>query len=82
MKISELILIVLNLSLQLNYDKHRAGMLSTTFEIGGVLGSAQLGMIINRYVWYVLWTRASKEILRDFILQVRPLCTFYTTNFM
>ena len=36
------------LSLQLNYDKSYAGMFSTTFEIGGVLGSACNGIFINR----------------------------------
>lgn len=34
----------------LNYSKAQAGMLSTTFEIGGVLGSALIGVFINRYV--------------------------------
>ncbi|XP_072025555.1 glucose-6-phosphate exchanger SLC37A2-like [Amphiura filiformis] len=34
---------------QLHYDKQKAGMLSTSFEIGGVLGSATLGIAINRY---------------------------------
>ena len=33
----------------LKYSKTQAGMLSTTFEIGGVLGSASIGVFINRY---------------------------------
>ncbi|XP_028397736.1 sugar phosphate exchanger 3-like isoform X2 [Dendronephthya gigantea] len=32
----------------LKYSKAQAGMLSTTFEIGGVLGSAFIGVFINR----------------------------------
>ena len=32
----------------LKYSKAQAGMLSTTFEIGGVLGSALIGVFINR----------------------------------
>jgi sugar phosphate permease len=32
----------------LKYSKSQAGMLSTTFEIGGVLGSALIGVFINR----------------------------------
>lgn len=32
----------------LKYSKAQAGMLSTTFEIGGVLGSASIGFVINR----------------------------------
>ena len=32
----------------LNYSKVQAGMLSTTFEIGGVLGSALIGLFINK----------------------------------
>ena len=32
----------------LNYSKAQAGMLSITFEIGGVLGSSLLGLFINR----------------------------------
>jgi len=34
----------------LNYDKSYAGMFSTTFEIGGVFGSACNGFFINRFV--------------------------------
>ncbi len=33
---------------QLNYSKAQAGMFSTMFEIGGVAGSALVGVIINR----------------------------------
>lgn len=33
---------------QLHYSKAQAGMFSTTFEIGGVLGSAAIGFIIDR----------------------------------
>jgi sugar phosphate permease len=32
----------------LKYSKSQAGMLSTTFEIGGVLGSALIGVFINK----------------------------------
>ena len=32
----------------LGYSKAQAGMLSTTFEIGGVLGSALIGVFINK----------------------------------
>ncbi|XP_060562120.1 uncharacterized protein LOC132721762 isoform X2 [Ruditapes philippinarum] len=33
---------------QLQYSKAQAGMFSTTFEIGGVIGSAVIGLIIDR----------------------------------
>lgn len=33
----------------LKYTKAQAGMFSTTFEIGGVLGSAVIGIVIDRY---------------------------------
>lgn len=33
---------------QLEYTKPQAGMFSTTFEIGGVLGSAAIGVILDR----------------------------------
>jgi len=35
--------------LQLNYTKVQAGYLSTVFEIGGVLGTAMLGVFVKRY---------------------------------
>lgn len=35
----------------LNYSKVQAGMLSTSFEIGGVLGSALIGVFIKRYLY-------------------------------
>lgn len=35
----------------LKYTKAQAGILSTTFEIGGVLGSASVGVFINRSVF-------------------------------
>jgi len=34
--------------LQLEYTKPQAGMFSTMFEIGGVLGSAAIGFILDR----------------------------------
>ncbi|KAK3103726.1 hypothetical protein FSP39_021400 [Pinctada imbricata] len=34
---------------QLKYTKGQAGMFSTMFEIGGVLGSAAIGIVIDRY---------------------------------
>lgn len=34
---------------QLQYSKGEAGMFSTTFEIGGVLGSAIIGIVIDRF---------------------------------
>ncbi len=37
-----------SLFFQLNYSKAQAGMFSTMFEIGGVAGSALVGVIINR----------------------------------
>lgn len=36
------------LNQNLNYDKVHAGMFSTTFEIGGVLGSACIGVFIDK----------------------------------
>ncbi|XP_076447736.1 uncharacterized protein LOC143284689 isoform X2 [Babylonia areolata] len=33
---------------QLNYPQSTAGMLSTTFEIGGVVGTALIGLVIDR----------------------------------
>ena len=33
---------------QLNYSKAEAGMFSTMFDIGGVVGSAFIGIVINR----------------------------------
>ena len=35
---------------QLNYGLAEAGILSTTFEVGGVVGSALVGVFIDRYV--------------------------------
>ena len=35
---------------QLGYTKYQAGFLSTSFEIGGVLGAAGMGFIMNRYI--------------------------------
>ena len=34
----------------LKYSKAQAGMLSTVFEVGGVLGSASIGFFVNRLV--------------------------------
>lgn len=34
---------------ELEYPQHLAGMLSTTFEVGGVLGSALIGLVLDRY---------------------------------
>ena len=38
----------------LKYSKVQAGMLSTTFEVGGVLGSALIGIFINRLEKHLL----------------------------
>ena len=40
---------LLSFDLQLNYTKVQAGYLSTVFEIGGVLGTALLGVFVKRY---------------------------------
>lgn len=36
---------------QLQYSKGQAGMFSTMFEVGGVLGSAVIGIVLDRYVF-------------------------------
>ena len=35
---------------QLKYTKNQAGLFSTTFEIGGVLGSFGIGFIMDRWL--------------------------------
>ena len=35
---------------QLEYSKSTAGMLSTVFEVGGVVGTALIGVVIDKWV--------------------------------
>jgi len=44
------IVLLLSIVFQLQYSKSEAGMFSTMFEIGGVVGSATLGLILDRYL--------------------------------
>jgi sugar phosphate permease len=34
---------------QLKYSKTNAGMFSTMFEIGGIIGSASIGFVLKKY---------------------------------
>ena len=51
------------ITLQLHYGKAQAGMFSTTFEIGGVVGSAVIGIVLDRYHCHV-------HYLKGFIMKI------------
>ena len=40
--------------LQLEYSKTQAGMFSTMFEVGGVVGSAGIGFILDRLAYLLV----------------------------
>eukprot|EP00111_Clytia_hemisphaerica_P010948 TCONS_00032108-protein len=64
------------LNQNLNLSKVKAGMFSTAFEIGGVCGSAMIGIVIDKF----LHGRAYLGVFVSLVIAAFSLCLFQLTS--